>query len=202
MGKPDWGCVSNWSWTWMILLSNSDMKKTVNLLGIWCFSIKSEKIIKPSFGEGVDYCSFKSVRNKGKQPGLTCAEGCRKMQNKSVVYSVFLPKYDSLFLLSGLYCWEHLITRELQTDFAQWLRLKDASWYHKGNQKSLRRAACQTSCLGQGKICFRLAKGTEEWKSTLELQTFGCLRYTALFLLWLLRTSCPRSSYLWNLLVW
>lgn len=113
-----------------------------------------------------------------------------------MVYTIFLPKYDSLFLLSELYSWEHWITTELQTDFAQWLRLNDASWYHEGSQKSIRTSSCQSSCIGLGKICLNLAGGREDWKSILELQMFGFLRYVALFLLWLPRMSCPRSSYM------
>lgn len=84
------------------------------------------------------------VRSRGKQP---CTDEHRKMQNKDLLY--FLPKYDSLFLLSELYSWEHLITTELQTDFAQWLRLKGASCCHEGNQKFLRTVSCQNSWIGQ-----------------------------------------------------
>lgn len=94
------------------------------------------------------------------------------------------------------------MTTELQTDFAQWLRLKHVSWYHEGNQKSLRTASCQNSCIGQGKICLNMAGGREDWKSTLDLQMFGFLRCAAVFLLWLPRMICPRSSNMGNLLVW
>lgn len=108
-GITERGCISNWRLTWMILLSNSDMMKTVNMLGMWCFSIKSEEIMKLSFGGWCGgYCSFKRVRNERKQSGLACADEHRKMQNKylwSVLY--FCPNIVSLVWIISLGVSDH-----------------------------------------------------------------------------------------------
>lgn len=104
-----------------------------------------------------------------------------------------MPKCDSLFLLSELYSWEHLITTELQTDFAQWLRLKETSCY-EGSQKFLR-TILLSKYLDRAKYVYS-AGGREDWKNTLEQQTFGFLRYVALFDLQCQKANCPKSSYM------